>query len=648
MSCTLDLDRAPTLDELLRGCVEAFDAQGKVHDPHLVRLFLMLHPWYLPPPELARRLLHMLEDSGGSAEGPALRLKIRHLVCYWVRAFPEELEGDLEFLQRLRELGGALEGPGGDPEIFTDLERLLQPGGGQQEPPKSVRPPVSACPPESVPPTVCPPRHKAALLLERVEPPALAQLLTALERRVLGALQDFRSFARCGSAARSPALQGAVALSNRVARWVQLLVLTPPTPAQRARVVERFLRTAQSLLELRNFNSLLSVVGGLGHGAVTRLRRTVALLPPDIAQLWSRLADTMSAGGNYRRYRALLGAVPGAGGPGGGGAGGGFPLPALGIHLRDLVALEEALPDWAGPERPHAAKLQQRFAILGGLLGGGGPPVSADPDLLNLLTVSLELSVSEQQLYQLSLQREPRTGPPGGVTPRVCKWVRECTCDPPSVQMGGAPPGAAPPRPLGPARPPPARPGDASGAPGAAGGDPVPPVRRGRGRADLPGRVRDRARELPTAAAVRGRGHGRGRQPEPGGAPGLFPALQPRGGQDPRGTPPPFRGEQHPAPRPLRTVWGPDFGVHQPRAAVPCLRPAVPPALPGAAAPPVSPSHPKRHRDPPECHRDPPGPPRGRSLSLAMPWPRRAPPRPPPEAPPELQELEDGVFDTHL
>ncbi|XP_065514084.1 RAS guanyl-releasing protein 2-like [Caloenas nicobarica] len=625
MSCTLDLDRAPTLDELLRGCVEAFDAQGKVHDPHLVRLFLMLHPWYLPPPELARRLLHMLEDSGGSAEGPALHLKIRHLVRYWVRAFPEELEGDLEFLQRLRELGGALEGPGGDPEIFTDLERLLQPGGGQQEPPKPVRPPVSACPPEPVPPTVCPPRRKAALLLERVEPPALAQLLTALERRVLGALQDFRSFARCGSAARSPALQGAVALSNRVARWVQLLVLTPPTPAQRARVVERFLRTAQSLLELRNFNSLLSVVGGLGHGAVTRLRRTVALLPPDIAQLWSRLADTMSAGGNYRRYRALLGAVPGAGGPGGGGAGGGFPLPALGIHLRDLVALEEALPDWAGPERPHAAKLQQRFAILGGLLGGGGPPVSADPDLLNLLTVSLELSVSEQQLYQLSLQREPRTGPPAGPPPALpppAPWVLP---DPPR---------------------------------------PDPEMLQGH----LEQLVETLFRQFDVD------GDGRISQAEFAIVRGNFPQLRLFGDVDTDGDGSLSRGEL--LDYFLRCSQGGDRAPAGPPhhfEGSSTLRPArcaqCGDLILGFTSPGLQcracglRCHPRcrerlrlpcRRRTqsvtetPPSVTETPPGPPRGRSLSLAMPWPRRAPPRPPPEAPPELQELEDGVFDTHL
>ncbi|XP_071657596.1 RAS guanyl-releasing protein 2-like isoform X2 [Patagioenas fasciata] len=616
-------------------------ARGQVRDPHLVRLFLMLHPWYLPPPELARRLRRRLEDSGGSAEGPALHLKIRHLVRYWVRAFPEELEGDPEFLQQLRELGGALGGPGGDPQIFADLERLLQPGGGQEEPPVSVGPTESVCPsvsppdPASVcpPGSVSPPRRKAALLLERVEPPALAQLLTGLERRVMAAVrpQDFRSFARCGSAACSPALQGAVALSNRVARWVQLLVLTPPTPAQRARVIERFLLTAQSLLELRNFNSLLSVVGGLGHGAVTRLRRTVALLPPDVMQLWSRLADTMSAGGNYRRYRALLGGGGGAA-AGGGPGGGGFPLPALGVHLRDLVALEVALPDWAGPERPHAAKLQQRFAILGGLLGAGGPPVSADPELLHLLTVSLELSVSEQQLYQLSLQREPRTDQPAGPPPALpppAPWVLP---DPPR---------------------------------------PDPELLRGH----LEQLVESLFRQFDVD------GDGRISRAEFAIVRGNFPQLRLFGDLDTDGdgglsrgelldyflrcsqggdgTPPgpPHHFEGGSALRPARCAQCGELilGFTSPglrcracglrchprcreRLRLPCRRrtQSVTETPPGAT------------ETPPGATETPPAPPRGRSLSLALPWPRRAPPQPLPETPPELQELEDGVFDTHL
>uniref|UniRef100_A0A5F9CMZ2 RAS guanyl releasing protein 2 n=1 Tax=Oryctolagus cuniculus TaxID=9986 RepID=A0A5F9CMZ2_RABIT len=59
MACTLDLDKGCTVEELLRGCIEAFDDSGKVRDPQLVRMFLMMHPWYIPSSQLAAKLLHI-------------------------------------------------------------------------------------------------------------------------------------------------------------------------------------------------------------------------------------------------------------------------------------------------------------------------------------------------------------------------------------------------------------------------------------------------------------------------------------------------------------------------------------------------------------------------------------------------------------
>ncbi|NXK43461.1 GRP2 protein, partial [Piprites chloris] len=214
-----------------------------------------------------------------------------------------------------------------------------------------------------------PPRARFSLLLEPLEPLELATLLTHLEHRGFARLRlsDIRTFALSAGASCPPSLRRQVALSNGLSRWVQLRVLRPLAAAQRAAALGQCLHLAQSLLELRNFNSLLAVVGGLGHGSIARLRRTLVLLPPHLIQLWAQLAEAVGSGGNYRGYRALLG---GAGGTGG------FRVPALGVHLRDLVSLEAALPDWGGPGRPHPNKLRARFALQGVLLAGQeqGPP----------------------------------------------------------------------------------------------------------------------------------------------------------------------------------------------------------------------------------------------------------------------------------
>ncbi|XP_014117233.1 PREDICTED: RAS guanyl-releasing protein 2 [Pseudopodoces humilis] len=362
MSSSLDLDGAPTLDELLRGCVDAFDAQGKVRDPQLVRLFLATHPWYLPQAEVAGKLLTLVQESGGSAEGPSLRLKIGHLVRYWVRAFPRELSGDPQVLGRLRELGAAL---GGDPENPLGLESLPEEGdeGDDEEGDGDTGGAPGGGPAGGPGGVVAPPRARFSMLLEPLEPPELALLLTHLEHRAFNRLRlcDIRSFARSAGTRSSVSLRRLVALSNGLSRWVQLRVLRPLAAPQRAAALGQCLHLGQSLLELRNFNSLLAVVGGLGHGSIARLRRTLALLTPPLIQLWAQLAEAVGSGGNYRGYRALLG---GAGGSGG-----------------------AALPGWGGPGRPHPNKLRARFALQGALLAGReqGPPGTPHPDLLRLL-----------------------------------------------------------------------------------------------------------------------------------------------------------------------------------------------------------------------------------------------------------------------
>lgn len=48
-----------------------------------------------------------------------------------------------------------------------------------------------------------------------------------------------------GSVRGCPALEGSVGLSNSVSRWVQVMVLSRPGPAQRAQVLEKFIQVAQ-------------------------------------------------------------------------------------------------------------------------------------------------------------------------------------------------------------------------------------------------------------------------------------------------------------------------------------------------------------------------------------------------------------------
>uniref|UniRef100_A0A8B9Q6A7 RAS guanyl releasing protein 2 n=1 Tax=Apteryx owenii TaxID=8824 RepID=A0A8B9Q6A7_APTOW len=304
-------------------------------------------------------------------------------------AFPAEFDLNPALLAQIRALKEALGREG--PCALIDVDHV---------PPQQWTRQVTQRQPEGQK------KRKMSLLLDHLEAAELAEHLTLLEHRAFRKIlfQDYRSFATCGCTVDNPVLERFIALFNGVSRWVQLMVLSKATAPQRAHVIARFLLVAQRLLQLQNFNTLMAVVGGLGHSSVARLRHTLALLGPDTTQLWESLTELVSSAGNYGRYRRCLAACRG------------FRLPALGVHLKDLVALHEALPDWldGARTRPNPAKMQQLFGILSelALVQGICPPLRGDPDLLNLLTV------------------RPRARRGGACARRPCR-VRACV--PPAV-----------------------------------------------------------------------------------------------------------------------------------------------------------------------------------------------------------------------
>ncbi len=97
-------------------------------------------------------------------------------------------------------------------------------------------------------------------------------------------------------------------------------------------------------------------------------------------QIFNNLIELVTSCGNYSQYRKRFSECSG------------FRFPILGVHLKDLIAVHVALPDWADKEktRVNLTKTQQLYAILQelALIQNTPPNIDANTDLLNLLTVS--------------------------------------------------------------------------------------------------------------------------------------------------------------------------------------------------------------------------------------------------------------------
>ncbi|XP_048862576.1 ras guanyl-releasing protein 3 isoform X1 [Brienomyrus brachyistius] len=378
------LGKAAYLGQLLEACIHAFDDSGDLQGCQLPRVMLLMHRWYVTSTELAGKLLAMYRNCQGD-DSQRTRLKICYLMRYWTVEFPAEFNLDLGLIQLTEE--------------FRDVAAQL----GYEEHIKLID--ISTIPSYDWMRKLTqrkkqPKKGKASLLFDHLEPMELAEHLTFLEyksfRRI--SFTDYQSYVIHGCLVDNPTLERSIALFNGVSQWVQLMVLSKLTPHHRAEVITKFIHVAQKLLYLQNFNTLMAVVGGLSHSSVSRLKETLLHLAPEVTKIWNEMTELVSSNGNYSAYRKAFTDCEG------------FKIPILGVHLKDLIAVHVVFPDWVDDGKVNIVKMQQLYLTFHELVSLQNMASQVEPnmDLIYLLALSLDLYYTEDEIYELSLLREPR------------------------------------------------------------------------------------------------------------------------------------------------------------------------------------------------------------------------------------------------
>ncbi|XP_016307554.1 RAS guanyl-releasing protein 1-like [Sinocyclocheilus anshuiensis] len=401
--------RSASLDELILRCLHCFDSDGKlIRGTQLVHMTLMMHNWVVSSHIFAQKLLSLYKDCPAEKRGQR-RPQICHFIRQWINQFRimfevdpllEEVMGDLWALVRV-------EGSDSHCQLFN-TPYINPPVNVSQTPSPSVK------------------KRKVSLLFDHMEPDEMAEHLSYLEFKNFCNVSflDYRSYVVHGSVRDNPALERSVMLCNGVSQWVQLMILNKHTSQQRAEVFTKFIHVAQKLRALQNFNTLMAVIGGLCHSSISRLKDTASLLSSDVTKTLCELTELLSSYSNYSNYRRLYNECTG------------FKVPILGVHLKDLISLNEALPDYLEDDKINLGKLQHLYSNISDLLAihDCTPPFEANKDLLHLLTLSLDLCYTEDEIYELSYTKEPKNPkiqpvapvkPPvvaewgSGVTPRL-------------------------------------------------------------------------------------------------------------------------------------------------------------------------------------------------------------------------------------
>uniref|UniRef100_A0A8C8FIM8 RAS guanyl releasing protein 3 (calcium and DAG-regulated) n=1 Tax=Oncorhynchus tshawytscha TaxID=74940 RepID=A0A8C8FIM8_ONCTS len=341
-----------------------------------------MHRWYVTSTELAGKLLMKYPCRFSSDQQ---RTVVICHVKYWITVFPAEFNLDMGLIRLTEE--------------FRDVAAQL----GCEEHYKLID--ISTIPSYDWMRKLTQRKKqakkgKASLLFDHLEPMELAEHLTFLEYKSIRRISftDYQSYVMHGCLVDNPTLERSIALFNGVSQWVQLMVLSKLTPQHRAEVITKYINVAQKLLQLQNFNTLMAMVGGLSHSSISRLKETHSHLAPEVNKIWNEMTELVSSNGNYCAYRKAFTDSEG------------FKVPILGVHLKDLIAVHVVFPDWVNDDKVNIIKMQQLYLTFNELVSLQSAAAQVEPnmDLIYLLTLSLDLYYTEDEIYELSLLREPR------------------------------------------------------------------------------------------------------------------------------------------------------------------------------------------------------------------------------------------------
>uniref|UniRef100_A0A7N6BDU8 RAS guanyl-releasing protein 1 n=1 Tax=Anabas testudineus TaxID=64144 RepID=A0A7N6BDU8_ANATE len=395
------LTKGGSWEELIEACLRSFDADGCVcGSSHLLNITLTMHRLLISSSDLVTFKTAL--DNEQPTECQRICFFIRHWIQeFWVMfRLNHDLSDSLDhFRELIRELG--------QEHLCSLLEtKWINERDWSWKASQKIKANSSK-------------KRKVSLLFDHLEPIELAEHLTYLEFKSFCRISfvDYQNYIRNCCMKDIPVMERSIALCNGISQWVQLMVLSRPTAQLRAEVFTKFIHVAQSLHLMHNYNTLMAVVGGLCHSSISRLKDTTSHVPSDATKVLNEMTDLLSSCRNYDNYRQAYHKCSG------------FKIPILGVHLKDLISVNEAMSDYVEENKINVQKLQALYSHINELiqLQQVPPRLDANKDLVHLLTLSLDLYYTEDEIYELSYAREPKNckAPPATPSrpPVVVDWA---------------------------------------------------------------------------------------------------------------------------------------------------------------------------------------------------------------------------------
>uniref|UniRef100_A0A6B2KYJ5 Ras-GEF domain-containing protein n=1 Tax=Arcella intermedia TaxID=1963864 RepID=A0A6B2KYJ5_9EUKA len=184
---------------------------------------------------------------------------------------------------------------------------------------------------------------------------------------------------------------------NQISFWVASFILVQETIQDRVKAIMKMTGLATALIDIKNYNSLMGVLAGLGLTCVSRLKRTFDALPKKTNEKLKRMAHFQDPAGGFRFLRNYT-------------KDNGALLPYLGTYLSDLVNMEENADtvEVAGVSLINFYKYQMISKSINTLLQHSSTSLTFEKQSTLHTFLSSLPTLSESELYKMSLEREPR------------------------------------------------------------------------------------------------------------------------------------------------------------------------------------------------------------------------------------------------
>ncbi|XP_065051624.1 RAS guanyl-releasing protein 2-A-like isoform X2 [Rhopilema esculentum] len=401
--------RAATFPYLMRRTLHDFDALGPVVEPcKFSSVFFLTYQWFLEPGELLSlfsdryKMLYLSDKEKERAK----KLQICQTVSYWINNFGYDFKSSQDVRMQLLEFQNEVQlDIGNKAARLLDLEKWNVTKRSQKFKLDS--------------------RTHDSLNFNDISSKDFAANITYLDWNGISKIQfvEWRNYTKEGKADSAPNLQKQIAMFNNISKWVVAMVLQKESASGRARQFKKFIQICRELKDLGNYNSLMAVIGGLSNSILNRMHKTREFLSNEDKLFIKEMLELLSSDNNYSNYRNEVSKLDG------------IYLPILGVLMKDLISLDTAVNDFFEKrKRPFCnyKKMLQLAQLLHQVtnLAKHKPEIVPKQDLVTMLRVSLQPRYSEEELYELSLAREPRCETIGyrtlksnGLKPVFAEWA---------------------------------------------------------------------------------------------------------------------------------------------------------------------------------------------------------------------------------